>query len=162
MPPKAELQWWYQFYFATERGRAGYDKYRRDFNKLIWQLASPKWNFDDASFDRSAASFDNPDHVMIVIRNYRWRMGLAEGESKYADLEKQLAQFPAITVPTITLEGDANGAPHPEPSAYAKRFTGKYEHRTITGGIGHNLPQEAPDAFAKAVIGVDANQRFKP
>jgi pimeloyl-ACP methyl ester carboxylesterase len=162
LPPKAELQWWYQFYFATERGRAGYDKYRRDFNKLIWQLASPEWNFDDASFDCSAASFDNPDHVMIVIHNYRWRMGLAEGESKYADLEKQLAQFPAITVPTITLEGDANGAPHPEPSAYAKRFTGKYEHRTITGGIGHNLPQEAPDAFAKAVIDVDANQRFKP
>lgn len=162
LPPKAELQWWYQFYFATERGRAGYDKYRRDFNKLIWQLASPRWNFDDATFDRSAASFDNPDHVMIVIHNYRWRMGLVEGESKYADLEKQLAQFPAIAVPTVTLEGDANGAPHPEPSAYVEKFTGKYEHRTITGGIGHNLPQEAPDAFAKAVIDVDAFRGSKP
>ncbi|HET8889562.1 MAG TPA: alpha/beta hydrolase [Candidatus Angelobacter sp.] len=157
LPPKEELQWWYQFYFATERGRAGYDKYRRDFNKLIWQLASPKWNFDDATFDRTAASFDNPDHVAIVIHNYCWRMGLAKGEQKYADVEKRLAQFPVIKVPAITLEGDANGAPHPEPSAYAKRFTGKYEHRTITGGIGHNLPQEAPDAFAKAVIDVDTN-----
>ena len=162
LPPKNELEWWYQFYFATERGRAGYDKYRRDFNKLIWQLASPRWNFDDATFDRSSASFDNPDHVMIVIHNYRWRMGLVEGESKYADLEKQLAQFPAIAVPTITLEGDANGAPHPEPSAYVEKFTGKYEHRTITGGIGHNLPQEAPDAFAKAVIDVDAFRGSKP
>ena len=154
LPPKAELQWWYQFYFATERGRAGYDKYRHDFAKLIWQLASPKWDFDDATFDRSAAAFDNPDHVAIVIHNYRWRLGLAEGESKYDDLEKRLAAAPAITVPTITLEGDANGAPHPEPSAYAKMFSGKYSHRTITGGIGHNLPQEAPRAFAEAVIDV--------
>ena len=129
LPPKAELEWWYQFYFATERGRAGYDKYRRDFAKLIWQLASPKWNFDDATFDRSAAAFDNPDHVAIVIHNYRWRLGLAEGEPKYDDLEKRLAEFPVITVPTITLEGDANGAPHPDPSAYAKKFSGKYEHR---------------------------------
>jgi pimeloyl-ACP methyl ester carboxylesterase len=156
LPPGAELQWWYQYYFATERGRAGYDKYRRDFSKLIWQLASPKWNFDDATFDRSAASFDNPDHVAIVIHNYRWRLGLAEGERKYDDLEKRLAQFPVITVPTITLEGDANGAPHPDPSSYAKKFSGRYEHRTITGGIGHNLPQEAPQAFAAAVIDVDA------
>jgi len=154
LPPKAELQWWYQFYFATERGRAGYDKYRHDFAKLIWQLASPKWDFDDATFDRSAAAFDNPDHVAIVIHNYRWRLGLAEGESKYDDLEKRLAAAPAITVPTITLEGDANGAPHPEPSSYAKMFSGKYSHRTITGGIGHNLPQEAPQAFAEAVIDV--------
>jgi pimeloyl-ACP methyl ester carboxylesterase len=152
LPPSAELQWWYQFYFATERGRAGYEKNRGAFNKLIWQLASPKWNFDDATFDRSAASFDNPDHAAIVIHNYRWRLDLAEGEAKYDDLEKRLAQFPVITVPTITLEGDANGAPHPEPSAYAKKFTGKYEHRTITGGIGHNLPQEAPQAFAEAVL----------
>jgi pimeloyl-ACP methyl ester carboxylesterase len=154
LPPSAELQWWYQFYFATERGRAGYKKNRRAFNKLIWQLASPKWNFDDAAFDRSAESFNNPDHVAIVIHNYRWRLGLAEGEAKYEDLEKRLAQFPLITVPTITLEGDANGAPHGEPSAYAKKFTGKYEHRTITGGIGHNLPQEAPQAFAEAVLEV--------
>ncbi len=155
LPPKAELQWWYQYYFATERGRAGYEKYRHDFSKLIWQLASPKWNFDDATFDRSAASFDNPDHVAIVIHNYRWRLNLAKGEAKYDDLEKRLAKFPAITVPTITLEGDANGAPHPPPASYAKRFTGKYEHRDIAGGIGHNLPQEAPQAFAQAVIDID-------
>ncbi len=152
LPPKAELEWWYQFYFATERGRLGYEKYRHDFNKLIWQLASPKWQFDDATFDRSAAAFDNPDHVSVVIHNYRWRLGLAEGEAKYDDLEKRLAEGPVITVPTITLEGDANGAPHPEPSAYAKKFSGRYEHRTITGGIGHNLPQETPHAFAEAVV----------
>jgi pimeloyl-ACP methyl ester carboxylesterase len=154
LPPKAELQWWYQYYFATERGRAGYDKYRHDFAKLIWQIASPKWNFDDATFDRSAASFDNPDHVSIVIHNYRWRLGLAEGEAKYDDLDKRLATGPVITVPTITLEGDANGAPHPEPSSYAKMFSGKYSHRTIKGGVGHNLPQEAPQAFAEAVVEV--------
>jgi pimeloyl-ACP methyl ester carboxylesterase len=155
LPPKAELEWWYQFYFATERGRAGYEKYRKDFSKLIWQLASPKWAFDDATFDRSAAAFDNPDHVSIVVHNYRWRLGLVEGEPKFDDLEKRLAQFPVIGVPTITLEGDANGAPHSEPSAYAKRFSGKYAHRTIKGGIGHNLPQEAPNAFAEAVLEVD-------
>jgi pimeloyl-ACP methyl ester carboxylesterase len=154
LPPKAELEWWYQFYFATERGREGYGKYRREFSKLIWQLASPKWNFDDATFDRSAAAFDNPDHVDIVIHNYRWRLGLVQGESKYDDIEKRLAEGPVITVPTITLEGDANGAPHLEPAAYVKKFSGKYEHRTITGGIGHNLPQEAPQAFAQAVIDV--------
>ena len=155
LPPINELEWWYQFYFATERGRAGYDKYRRDFAKLIWQIASPKWNFDDATFDRSAASFDNPDHVSIVIHNYRWRLALADGEPKYADLDKRLAEGPVITVPTITLEGDANGAPHPDASAYAKKFSGKYSHRNITGGIGHNLPQEAPQAFAQAVVDVD-------
>ena len=155
LPPKAELQWWYQYYFATERGRAGYDKYRRDFSKLIWQLASPKWEFDDATFNRTAASFDNPDHVAVVIHNYRWRLGLAQGDPKHDDLEKRLAAGPVITVPTITLEGDANGAPHPEPSSYAKKFTGKYEHRLIKGGIGHNLPQEAPQAFAEAVVEVD-------
>lgn len=154
LPPAAELQWWYQYYFATERGRAGYDKYRRDFSKLIWQIASPKWDFDDATLDRSAASFDNPDHVAIVIHNYRWRLGLAEGEPKYDELEKQLAAAPVISVPTITLEGDANGAPHPDPSAYAKKFSGKYEHRLIAGGTGHNLPQEAPQAFAQAVVDV--------
>jgi pimeloyl-ACP methyl ester carboxylesterase len=153
-PPKAELQWWYQFYFATERGREGYDKYRHDFSKLIWQLASPKWEFDDATFDRSAKAFDNSDHVAVAIHNYRWRLGLAEGERKYDDLEKKLAQRPVITVPTITMEGDANGARHPEPAAYAKMFSGKYSHRTITGGIGHNLPQEAPQAFAEAVVDV--------
>jgi pimeloyl-ACP methyl ester carboxylesterase len=151
LPPEAELQWWYQYYFATERGRAGYNRYRREFAKLIWRAASPKWDFDDATFDRSAASFDNPDHVDIAIHNYRWRLGLADGESEYEELEKRLAEGPVITVPTITLEGDANGAPHPEPSAYAEMFSGKYSHRTIEGGIGHNLPQEAPEAFAKAV-----------
>jgi len=155
LPPQAELQWWYQFYFATERGRAGYEKYRHDFAKLIWKQTSAKWNFDDATFDRSAAAFDNPDHVAITIHNYRWRQGLAEGEPKYDDLEKRLAESPVITVPTITLEGDANGAPHPDPSAYAKKFTGKYENRIIKGGIGHNLPQEAPKDFAQAVIDVD-------
>jgi pimeloyl-ACP methyl ester carboxylesterase len=154
LPPKAEREWWYQFYFATERGRAGYDKYRHDFAKLIWQLASPKWSFDDATFDRSAAALENPDHVAIVIHNYRWRLGLAEGEPKYDDLEKRLAGAPVITVPTITLEGDANGAPHPDPGSYAKKFSGKYLHRTVKGGIGHNLPQEAPQAFAEAVVDV--------
>lgn len=155
LPPKAELQWWYQFYFATERGRVGYEKNRREFAKLIWQLASPKWNFDDATFERSAVAFDNPDHVAVVIHNYRWRIGLAEGEATYDALEKRLAAAPVITVPTITLEGDANGAPHPEPSAYASKFSGKYAHRLITSGIGHNLPQEAPQAFAQAVVDVD-------
>ena len=154
LPPKAELDWWYQYYFATERGRAGYDKYRYEFAKLIWQTASPTWRFDDATFDRTAKAFDNPDHVSLVIHNYRWRLGFAEGESKYDDLEGQLAAGPAITVPTITLEGDANGAPHPDPGSYAKKFSGKYSHRTLTG-IGHNLPQEAPQAFAQAVIDVD-------
>ncbi|TMJ69092.1 MAG: alpha/beta hydrolase [Alphaproteobacteria bacterium] len=154
-PPKAEFDYWYQFYFATERGRLGYEKYRREFSKLIWKTASPQWRFDDATFDRSAAAFDNPDHVAISVHNYRWRLGLAEGEPKYDDLEKKLAEFPVITVPTVTLEGDANGAPHPEPSAYAKKFSGKYAHRTIRGGIGHNLPQESPQAFAEAVVEVD-------
>ena len=154
LPPKAELEWWYQYYFATERGRAGYEKYRREFSKLIWQLASPKWEFDDATFARSAAAFDNPDHVGVVIHNYRWRLGLVEGEPQYDDLERRLAAFPAIAVPTITLEGDANGAPHPDPGVYAKNFTGRYAHRTIAGGIGHNLPQEAPRAFADAVMEV--------
>jgi len=154
LPPKAELDWWYQYYFATERGRAGYGKYRHDFAKLIWQIASPKWDFDDATFDRSAAALDNPDHVAIVIHNYRWRLGLAAGEPKYDDLEKRLGAGPAITVPTITLEGDANGAPHPDPSSYAKKFSGKYAHRLIKGGVGHNLPQEAPQAFAEAVVEV--------
>jgi pimeloyl-ACP methyl ester carboxylesterase len=154
LPPKAELQWWYQYYFATERGRAGYEKYRHDFAKLIWAIASPKWNFDDATFDRTAASFDNPDHVSIVIHNYRWRLGVAEGETKYDELEKRLAAGPTITVPTITLEGDANGAPHPEPDSYARKFSGKYAHRTTEGGVGHNLPQEAPQAFAQAILDV--------
>ena len=152
LPPKAELQWWYQFYFATERGRAGYEEYRRDFARLIWQLASPQWTFDDATFDRSAAALDNPDQVDVAIHNYRWRLSLAEGESKYDELERRLAELPVIGVPTITLEGDANGAPHPDPAAYAKKFSGPYAHRLITGGIGHNLPQEAPKAFAQAII----------
>jgi pimeloyl-ACP methyl ester carboxylesterase len=154
LPPQAELSWWYLFYFATDRGRAGYDKYRHDFNKLIWQLASPRWHFDDATFARSAAAFDNPDHVAIVIHNYRWRLGLAAGESQYDDLERRLAALPAIAVPAITLEGDANGAPHLDAGAYAGKFPGKYEHRVVEGGIGHNLPQEAPQAFVQAVIDV--------
>lgn len=155
LPPQAELEWWYQFYFATERGRAGYEKYRRDFNKLIWRLASPKWSFDDATFERSAASFDNPDHVALVIHNYRWRLGLAEGEPKYDELEKRLAAAPSISVPAITLEGDANGAPHPDAGSYAKKFSGRYAHRVVKGGVGHNLPQESPEAFARAVIEAD-------
>jgi pimeloyl-ACP methyl ester carboxylesterase len=155
LPPKAELQWWYQFYFTTERGEAGYRKYAHDFARLIWTLASPKWSFDDATFERSAAALDNPDHVAITIHNYRWRLGLAQGEARYDDVEKRLAALPAISAPTITMEGDANGAPHPDPTAYAKRFTGRYEHRLITGGIGHNLPQEAPEAFAQAILDAD-------
>ncbi len=154
LPPKAELQWWYQFYFATERGRAGYEKYRYEFSKLIWQIASPNWKFDEATFARSAAAFENPDHVAIVLHNYQWRLGLVQGEKQYEELEKRLADSPAIGVPTITLEGDANGAPHPDPSSYAQKFAGRYEHRLIEGGIGHNLPQEAPSAFAKAVMDV--------
>ena len=156
LPPKAELAWWYQFYFATERGVAGYNKYRREFAKLIWETASPKWAFDEAIFNRSAAAFDNPDHVDIVVHNYRWRLGLAQGDPRYDELEKRLAAFPMISVPTITLEGDANGAPHPEPVSYAKRFSGKYAHKTIKGGVGHNLPQEAPRDFAEAVLEVDS------
>lgn len=155
LTPEAELQWWYQYYFATDRGKAGYEKYRAEFSKLIWKLASPQWHFDDATFSRSAEAFNNPDHVAIVIHNYRWRLGLADGEKKYDALEKRLAEAPVITVPAITLEGDANGAPHPEPVAYAKKFSGRYTHRTLTGGIGHNLPQEAPKAFADAIIEVD-------
>jgi len=155
LPPPDELSWWYQFYFATQRGRTGYDKYRHEFAKLIWHTASPKWSFDDETFDRSTASFDNADHVDIVIHNYRWRLGLAPGEPQYDELEKQLAEAPVITVPTITLEGDANGAPHPDPSAYTTKFSGKYLHRTISGGVGHNLPHEAPQPFVEAVIEVD-------
>jgi pimeloyl-ACP methyl ester carboxylesterase len=155
LPPAAELQWWYQYYFATERGRVGYSEHRREFNRLIWRTASPKWDFDDATFDRTAQSFDNPDHVEIVIHNYRWRLGLAEGEPGYEDLERRLAEAPVVTVPAVTLEGDANGAPHPDPASYAEKFTGKYAHRLIAGGVGHNLPQEAPQAFAQAVVEVD-------
>jgi pimeloyl-ACP methyl ester carboxylesterase len=154
LPPKAELQWWYQYYFATERGREGYAKYRRDFAQLIWKLASPKWAFDDATFARSSAAFDNPDHVDIVIHNYRWRLGLAQGDPGLDELEVKLAVAPEISVPTITLEGDENGAPHLDPAAYAKKFSGNYLHRLVKGGVGHNLPQEAPEAFAQAVIDV--------
>ncbi len=156
LPPEAELSWWYQYYFATPRGEAGYAKYRREFAELIWRTASPKWSFDDATFERTAAAFDAPDHVAIVVHNYRWRLGLAPGEPQYDELEAQLAAAPSITVPTITLEGDANGAPHPDPSAYAAKFSGKYAHRTLEGGVGHNLPQEAPEAFVDAVVEVDA------
>ena len=154
LPPRAELAWWYQFYFATERGRAGYGRYRREFARLIWETASPRWAFEEATFARSAESLDNPDHVAVVVHNYRWRMGLAVGETKHRDMERRLASLPPVGVPTITMEGDANGAPHPEPAAYASKFTGRYEHRLVTGGIGHNLPQEAPAAFTRAVIDV--------
>jgi pimeloyl-ACP methyl ester carboxylesterase len=156
LPPAAELQWWYQYYFATERGRLGYDKNRREFAKLIWHSASPKWNFDDATFARSAAAFDNVDHVDIVVHNYRWRLGLGAGEPQYDELERQLAEAPVIAVPTITLEGDANGAPHPDASAYAAKFSGKFAHQVVTGGVGHNLPQEAPDAFVDAIFQADS------
>jgi pimeloyl-ACP methyl ester carboxylesterase len=155
LPPKAEYQWWYQYYFATERGALGYDKYRHDFAKLIWQIASPRWQFNDATFDRTAVSFDNPEYVAIVIHNYRWRLGLVKGDPQYDDQENRLAQSPVIAVPTITLEGDANGAPHPPADAYRNKFSGKYAHRVIGGGVGHNLPQEAPQAFAQAVVDVD-------
>jgi pimeloyl-ACP methyl ester carboxylesterase len=155
LPPEAEHQWWYQYYFATERGRAGYEMYRHEFAKLIWRTASPRWDFDDATFERSAASFDNPDHVAIAIHNYRWRLGLADGEAEYDELEKRLSEAPPIAVPAITLEGDANGAPHPQPRTYAEKFRGPYAHRTIEGGIGHNLPQEAPQDFVDAVVDVD-------
>jgi pimeloyl-ACP methyl ester carboxylesterase len=155
LPPEAELAWWYQYYFATERGRVGYDKYRREFAKLIWQTASPKWNFDDATFERSAASLDNPDQVAIVVHNYRWRLGLSAGEPQYDELEKRLAEGPNIAVPTITLEGDTNGAPHPDENSYRKKFSGKYAHRLIAGGVGHNLPQEAPQAFFQAIVDAD-------
>jgi len=155
LPPSAELQWWYQYYFATERGQAGYERNRHAFAKLIWQTASPQWAFDDATFERSAKALDNPDQVAITVHNYRWRLGLAQGEDRYAPLEAKLATFPSISVPTITLEGDANGAPHPPAEAYAQRFTGKYEYRLVSGGVGHNLPQEAPQAFAKAVVDAD-------
>jgi len=156
LPPKAALAFWYQYYFATDVGRGGYAQYLHDFNKLIWQTASPKWNFDDATFDRSAASFKNPDHIDIVMHDYRWRLGLADGERKYDDLERRLVATPVITVPAITMEGDANGAIHADSATYRNRFSGKYEYRLITGGVGHNLPQEAPQAFAQAVIDVDA------
>ena len=156
LPPAAEQAWWYQYYFATERGRAGYEAHRHDFARLIWRTASPAWRFDDATFERSAAAFDNPNHVAVVIHNYRWRLGLAAGEPELDVLEQRLAAFPAISVPTITLEGDANGAPHPEPADYAARFTGKYLHRTLTGGIGHNLPQEAPLDFVHAIEEADS------
>lgn len=156
LEPSNEFQWWYQYYFATERGEEGYKKYRHDFSKLIWRIASPKWNFDDKTFNRSAVAFDNPDHVAIVIHNYRWRLGLVDGESKYDDFERRLSEAPIITVPSITMEGDANGAPHPDSTSYVAKFSGKYSHKLITGGIGHNLPQEAPGAFAKAIIEVDS------
>jgi pimeloyl-ACP methyl ester carboxylesterase len=154
LPPSAELQWWYQFYFATDRGRDGYTKYTDDFAKLIWHLASPRWKFDDATFKRSAAAFSNPDHVAIVIHNYRWRLGLTEGEKRFDGFETRLASAPEIHVPAITMEGDANGAPHPDPKAYAGKFKAKYEHRVVSGGIGHNLPQEAPEAFAQAIVDI--------
>jgi pimeloyl-ACP methyl ester carboxylesterase len=154
LPPQAELGWWYQYYFATERGKLGYSQNRYEFNKLIWKNASPKWNFDDATFSRTAAAFNNPDHVSIVIHNYRWRLSLAGGEPRYEDLEQKLSQGPVVSVPTITIASDFDG-PAADGTAYAKKFPGKYSHR-ILKGIGHNVPQEAPQAFAQAVIDVDS------
>jgi pimeloyl-ACP methyl ester carboxylesterase len=154
LSPNAELQWWYQYYFATERGKLGYERNREAFAKLIWQTASPKWNFDDATLTRTTKSLKNPDHVDIVIHNYRWRLGLAEGEAKYDEIEKKLAESPVINVPAITIEGDSNGAPHPDAITYAAKFTSKYSHLVLKD-IGHNVPQEAPVAFAQAIIEVD-------
>lgn len=150
LPPQVEAGWWYQYYFATERGRQGYSENRREFNRLIWKSASPKWDFDDATFDRTAKSFDNPDHVSIVIHNYRWRLSLAYGEPRYDDLERKLAGSPAVSVPTVTIASDFDG-PAIDGAPYRKKFTGKYAHR-ILKGIGHNVPQEAPRAFADAVL----------
>lgn len=155
LTPQAEYAWWYQYYFATERGERGYSEYRRDFSKLIWTLASPKWQFDQGMFDRAARSFDNPDHVRIVVHNYRWRLELEAGEPQYDQLEAALAKAPVISVPAVTLQGDADGAPHPDSRVYAKKFSGPYAHHLVTGGVGHNLPQEAPRAFADAVMDVD-------
>jgi pimeloyl-ACP methyl ester carboxylesterase len=157
LPPVAELGWWYQYYFSTDRGRAGYTEHRRDFNKLIWKQASPQWHFDDATYERTAASFDNPDHVDIVIHNYRWRLGLAKGETQYDELEQKLFKGPVITVPAVTIASDFDG-PNKDGKAYAGKFTGKHTHR-ILDGIGHNVPQEAPQAFAQAVIEVDGYTR---
>ena len=154
LSPADEFTWWYQYYFATERGRIGYEKNLKPFARFIWQQASPKWQFDDATFDRCAASLVNPDHVALVVHNYRWRINAAEGDPRYDALEARLAQVQSVAMPSITMEGDANGAPHPPAAAYRSRFTGKYEHRALTGGIGHNLPQEAPVEFAQAVIDV--------
>ena len=153
LPPAAEYGWWYQYYFATERGRLGYSANRHDFNKLNWKIASPKWDFDDATYDRTAASFDNPDHVSIVIHNYRWRLSLAEGEPQYDSLEQRLFEGPVISVPTITIASDFDG-PAADGKSYAKRFSGRYSHRVLKD-IGHNVPQEAPQAFAEAVVEVD-------
>ncbi|WP_082678170.1 alpha/beta fold hydrolase [Type-E symbiont of Plautia stali] len=152
LPPQAELQWWYQFYFATERGAQGYAKNTHDFAKLIWQQASPGWKFSDATFNVSAKALDNPDQVAVTLSNYRWRLGMEKGEQKYDAYERKLATLPVINVPTITIEGDNNGAPHPAPQAYRAKFSGKYEHRTFTGNIGHNPPAEDPQDFVKAVV----------
>ncbi|WP_333863211.1 alpha/beta fold hydrolase [Sphingobacterium sp.] len=159
LPPNAEFLWWYQYYFATERGYKGYQANTAAFNKLIWKTASPEWDFDDETYERAARAFDNPDHVAIVIHNYRWRLGLSKGEKKYDRLEAKLSKLPVISVPTVTLEGDANGAAFPPPSNYASKFTGKYKHHTLKGGIGHNLPQEAPEAFAQAIVEADTMAR---
>jgi pimeloyl-ACP methyl ester carboxylesterase len=155
LPPEPAFLFWYQYYFATPQGKAGYAKYVGDFNKFIWHQASPKWNFDDATYNRTAAAFKNPDHVDIVMHDYRWRLGLANGEQKYDDLEKKLAALPVVTVPAITMEGDSNGAIHAPSTAYRNKFSGKYDYRLITGGVGHNIPQEAPQAFAQAIVDVD-------
>jgi pimeloyl-ACP methyl ester carboxylesterase len=154
LPPAGEFAWWYQSYFATDRGRDGYAANTAAFNRFIWQQASPQWRFDEATYQRSAESFGNPDHVAIVVHNYRWRIGLAGGEPRFDALEARLAQAPTIAAPSITMEGDANGAPHPDPAVYAGKFVGKYQHRTVNGGVGHNLPQEAPAAFSQAVLDV--------
>ncbi|MGW3248516.1 alpha/beta fold hydrolase [Streptomyces sp. NPDC001070] len=155
LPPKAEWAWWYQYYFATERGRLGLEENRHDLARLIWQFNSPTWEFDDATFNRTAAAFDNPDYVDIVLHNYRWRLSLAKGDPRYDRLERRLAAGPAIAVPAITLDGEVDPfTPAGDGALYRGKFTGKYAHRTLKG-IGHNVPQEAPEAFAAAVVDVD-------
>ncbi|MDT0542890.1 MULTISPECIES: alpha/beta fold hydrolase [Streptomyces] len=161
LPPKAEWAWWYQYYFATERGRLGLEQeeYRRDLARLVWTFNSPTWGFDDATFDRTAAAFGNPDYAAIVIHNYRWRLGLATGDPRYDGLEERLARRPVIGVPTVTLDGERDPfTPAGDGAMYRDKFSGPYAHRTLKG-IGHNVPQEAPEAFAEAVLEADSLPR---
>ncbi|MGK5731946.1 alpha/beta fold hydrolase [Streptomyces sp. URMC 124] len=154
LAPATEHAWWYQYYFATERGRMAMEDRgkRHDLTRLVWNTVSPTWNFDDATFERTAAAFENPDYAPIVIHNYRWRLSLAEGERRYEPYEKRLAARPVVTVPTVTLDAERDPFTVPgDGSAYRDRFAGPYDHRTLKG-IGHNTPQEAPEAFARAVL----------
>lgn len=151
-PPEIEHKLWYQYYFHGERGRAGLEKYRRQFCKLLWQLWSPSWQFDEATYERSAAAFDNPDFVEVVIHSYRHRYGLAAGDPALETTEQRLSRLPPINVPTIALHGGDNGViPVATSERHERYFAGKYAHRIIPG-VGHNLPQEAPTEFADAVL----------